>query len=36
MINKEFGGRVEKTDAREDGQFKVTLDTTSPLFKWVL
>lgn len=33
MINKEFGGRVEKTDAREDGQFKVTLDTTSPLFK---
>ncbi|ESO10561.1 hypothetical protein HELRODRAFT_185249 [Helobdella robusta] len=33
MINKEFGGKVEKTDAREDGQFKISVDINSPIFK---
>lgn len=32
MINKEFGGSIIKKDAREDGQFNITVDSNSPLF----
>jgi len=32
MINKEFGGTVDRKEAREDGQFSVELDITSKLF----
>ena len=33
LINKEFGGEVTKTDARDDGQTEVELDTECPIFK---
>ncbi|GIY84794.1 GMP synthase [Caerostris darwini] len=33
MINKHFGGTVLKKDTREDGQFTVSVDTSSALFK---
>lgn len=33
MINKEFNGTVQRKDYREDGQFTIRVDTTSPLFK---
>ncbi|BFZ22924.1 hypothetical protein BsWGS_25964 [Bradybaena similaris] len=33
MLNKEFGGKVTKTDTREDGQFEITVDTSCLLFK---
>ena len=36
MLNKEFGGTVMKKDIREDGQFKVTVETSSALFRFVL
>ena len=32
MLNKEFGGSVERKDGREDGQFTITVETSSPLF----
>lgn len=32
LLNKEFGGNVQKKDTREDGQFPVLLDETCPLF----
>lgn len=33
MLNKEFGGSVMKKDIREDGQFKITVETSSALFR---
>ncbi|XP_005109065.1 GMP synthase [glutamine-hydrolyzing] [Aplysia californica] len=33
MLNKEFNGKVTKTDAREDGQFDITVDTSCTLFR---
>ncbi|XP_076358588.1 GMP synthase burgundy isoform X3 [Tachypleus tridentatus] len=33
MMNAEFGGSVLKKDVRDDGQFKIQIDTKSPLFK---
>jgi len=33
MLNKDFGGSVERKEGREDGQFTITVDTSSPLFK---
>ena len=35
MLNKEFGGSVERKEGREDGQFTITVDTTNPLFAYV-
>lgn len=33
MLNKDFGGSVERKDGREDGQFTISVDTNSPLFR---
>lgn len=33
MMNKEFGGSVDRHDMREDGQFDIDVDTDSILFK---
>lgn len=33
MLNKEFGGTVHRREGREDGQFKIKLETSSPLFR---
>jgi GMP synthase (glutamine-hydrolysing) len=33
MLNKEMKGSVEKKVQREDGQFKISLETKCPLFK---
>lgn len=33
LLNKEFGGTVEKKETREDGQFPILLDETCLLFK---
>ncbi|XP_055639823.1 GMP synthase [glutamine-hydrolyzing] isoform X2 [Toxorhynchites rutilus septentrionalis] len=32
IINKEFGGSVDKTDIREDGEHNIEVETTCPLF----
>ena len=34
MLNKEFGGCVERKEGREDGQFTINVDTNSPLFRY--
>uniref|UniRef100_A0A915J1D4 GMP synthase (glutamine-hydrolyzing) n=1 Tax=Romanomermis culicivorax TaxID=13658 RepID=A0A915J1D4_ROMCU len=33
LINRHFGGTVEKKSVREDGQHRIELDTNCPLFK---
>ncbi|CAD5119709.1 DgyrCDS8299 [Dimorphilus gyrociliatus] len=33
LLNKEFGGDVNRTTSREDGQFKIKIDTKCSLFK---
>ncbi|TPP58587.1 GMP synthase [glutamine-hydrolyzing] [Fasciola gigantica] len=33
LMNKAFGGHITKGEAREDGQFVIDCDTSSPLFK---
>ena len=33
LINKIFGGKVEKKSSREDGQFTIDVDTSSTLFR---
>lgn len=33
VIIKHFGGEIGKENIREDGQFEVTIDTTSQLFE---
>lgn len=33
LINKEFHGTIQRKDVREDGQFTIKVDTTSPLFQ---
>lgn len=33
LINKEFHGTIQRKEFREDGQFTIKIDTTSPLFK---
>jgi len=33
MINKEFGGEVDKTDARDDGQTEIEIDPECAIFK---
>ncbi|KAF7243786.1 hypothetical protein EG68_10491 [Paragonimus skrjabini miyazakii] len=33
LLNKAFGGHVAKGESREDGQFFIDCDTSSPLFK---
>ncbi|XP_026280572.1 GMP synthase [glutamine-hydrolyzing] isoform X2 [Frankliniella occidentalis] len=33
MLNKEFGGQVERKEGREDGQFDIEVDPTCLLFK---
>ena len=33
LLNKEFGGNVIKKETREDGQFPVVIDESSPLFR---
>lgn len=32
LLNKEFGGAVIRKDTREDGQFPIVIDESSPLF----
>lgn len=34
MLNKEFGGSVHPKEAREDGQFTITIDTNCSLFRY--
>lgn len=33
IINKEFHGTIQRKECREDGQFTIKVDTSSPLFK---
>ena len=34
MMNKAYGGVVEKKDVREDGQSTVDIDTTCDIFRY--
>lgn len=34
MLNKEFGGSVMKKDIREDGVFKINVETSSLIFRY--
>lgn len=36
MINKEFDGTVHLKNIREDGQHDIEVETSCPLFKYVL
>jgi len=36
MMNKEFGGQVDRKEGRVDGQFTIDVDNKCLLFKWVL
>ena len=36
MINKEFGGKVEPLDIREDGVFSIDIEVNCPLFRLIL
>lgn len=36
LLALHFDGIVKKSDSREDGQFVIDVDTTCPLFKFVL
>lgn len=33
MINKEFGGNIQRHETREDGQHNIDVETSCPLFK---
>lgn len=35
MINKEFGGTIQRQETREDGQHEIEVENSCPLFKWV-
>ena len=35
MLNKEFGGSVMKKDIREDGVFKINVETSSLIFRYM-
>ena len=35
MINKEFGGKVEPLDIREDGVFSIDIEVNCPLFRLI-
>lgn len=36
MLNKEFGGTVQRKDVREDGQYDIEVEPACPLFMYVL
>lgn len=36
MLNKEFGGTVQRKDVREDGQYDIEVEQGCPLFTYVL
>jgi hypothetical protein len=36
MMNKEFGGTVDRKAIREDGQTEITVDVTSTIFTCVM
>lgn len=36
MLNKEFGGTIHRKVVREDGQHEIDVETTCPLFWYVL
>lgn len=33
MINKEFGGTIQRHETREDGQHDIEIEPSCPLFK---
>ena len=36
MLNKEFGGKVESLDIREDGVFNISVETNCELFRFLV